>query len=66
MSLKHTQTRGCRVSLDRKSLMYVQGYRKRWTGFETAILKKYWTDLHVLRLKMFRKVQSFRLTLVNL
>jgi len=29
-------------------------------------LKKYWTDLHVLHLKMFRKVQSFRLTLVNL
>jgi len=29
-------------------------------------LKKYWTDLHVWRLKMFRRVQSFRLTLVNL
>ena len=29
-------------------------------------LKKYWTDLHDCRLKMFRRVQSFRLTLVNL
>ena len=30
------------------------------------LLKKYWTDLHVWRLKMFRKVESFRLTLVHL
>ena len=29
-------------------------------------LKKYLTDLHVWRLKMFRRVRSFRLTLVNL
>jgi hypothetical protein len=33
--------------------------------FKPLYLKKYWTDLHVWRLEMLRKLLSFRLTLVH-
>jgi len=59
----------CASTTEENAIIVTEFYRvieKDRRDLKPLLIKKYWTDLHVLRLKMFRRVQSLRLTLINL